>query len=180
MELKLSCEITVSLSVVIFQFRLKKAFTLPPSRYDNESPRNATGGHQSNNYTNLVAMHLFVLIASSYPEEVPYFWEAILPENNHDCYWWYLLNYQGPSPRNHQISTTTSSSENREYSHFWMGGGLDKEREGQGRGSIHKCKHDEGRKLYAVSRVDPVNCNEACGYSVPINSWMGYSYQTTK
>lgn len=35
-----------------------------------------------------------------------------------------------------------------------MWGGLDKGREGQGRDSIHKCKHDEGRKLYVVSRVN--------------------------
>jgi len=33
---------------------------------------------------------------------------------------------------------------------------------------------------YAVSRVDTVNCNEAGGYTVAINIWMGYSYQTPK
>lgn len=86
MELKLSCEITVSLSVVILQSWLKKAFIQSPSRYDNESPLNATGWHQSNNDKNLVAMHLFALIASNYPEEALYFWETILPENNNDFY----------------------------------------------------------------------------------------------
>lgn len=86
MELKLSCEITVSLSVVILQSWLKKAFTLSPSRYDNESPLNETGWHQSNNDKNLVAMHLFALIASNYPEKALDFWEAILPENNNDFY----------------------------------------------------------------------------------------------
>lgn len=98
-----------------------------------------------------------------------YFWEAVFPEITMIVT--YLLSHQGPSPRKHQISITTSSSENREYSHFWMGGGLDKKREGQDRGSIHKCKHDEGRKLYVVSGVDTVNCKEACGYTLSTAGW---------
>lgn len=169
MELKLSCEITVSLPVVILQSRLKKAFTLSPSRCDNESPLNATGWHQSNNDKNLVAVHLFALIASNYPEEALFSGKQFFQRITMIVI--YLLSYQGPSPRKHQISITTSSSENRENSHFWMGGGLDKEREGQGRGSIHKCKHDEGRKLYVVSGVDTVNRNEACGYTLSTAGW---------
>lgn len=31
-------------------------------------------------------MHLFALIASNYPEEALYFWEAIIPGNNNDFY----------------------------------------------------------------------------------------------
>lgn len=61
-----------------------------------------------------------------------------------------------------------------------MGGGLDKERKARGRGNIHKCKHDEGRKLYVVSKVNSMNSKEVCGYAVPINSWMLYSDQTIK
>lgn len=33
---------------------------------------------------------------------------------------------------------------------------------------------------YVVSRVHTVNCNEADGYTIPMNIWMGYSYSTTK
>lgn len=73
MELKLSHKITVNLSVVILQSRLKKPFTFSPSRYDHESPLNATGCHQSNNDKNLVAVHLLAPIASNYPEGALHF-----------------------------------------------------------------------------------------------------------
>lgn len=77
MELKLSHEITVNQPVVILQSRLKKAFALFPSRYDHESPLNATGWHQSNNNKNLMAMHLVAAIASNYPEGALHFYGSI-------------------------------------------------------------------------------------------------------
>jgi len=86
MELELSHETTVNLSVVILQSRLKKAFSLSSSRYDHESPLHATGWHQSNNDKNLVAVHLLAPIASNYPQGALHFQEAILPENNNDCH----------------------------------------------------------------------------------------------
>lgn len=73
MELKLSHEIIVNLSVVILQSRLKQALTLSPSRYDHESPLNATGWHQSNNDKNLVTVHLLAPVASNYPEGALHF-----------------------------------------------------------------------------------------------------------
>lgn len=73
MEVKLSHEITVSVSAVVLQSRLNKAFALSPSRYDNESPPNAMGWHQGCNDKNLVAVHLLASIASNYPEGAPHF-----------------------------------------------------------------------------------------------------------
>ena len=68
MELKLSHEIIVNVHVVVLQSRLKKAFTVPPFRNDQELTLNAMEWHQSHNDKNLVSVHLLATIASNYPE----------------------------------------------------------------------------------------------------------------
>lgn len=73
MELKLSHEIIVNVRVVVLQSRLKKTFTVPPSRNEHELPLTAMEWHQSNNDKNLVPVHLLATISSNYPEGALHF-----------------------------------------------------------------------------------------------------------
>ena len=101
-----------------------------------------------------------------------------------------LLSNQGPSPRNHQISITSELQVLKRGRIVTFGWGEGWTEKGEGRVETlsinanmmkaENCIILLNTTAYVVSRVDTVNCNEVGGYTVPINIWMGYSYQTTK